>query len=271
MKLWIIAGLLLACPSGRAQSVSTLMGGRAAGMGYASSTLRDEAAFFNNVGAMGWSTKSSCFSAYEAQPSLPGANRIAASVCLANKWIAGGIGIFRFGDEVYGEQLVSAALSNRFGMTSLGAKVNYIQYQVAGFGNKTGVTLDFGGLAQITPQILVGAYMVNLTQASLNGLEQLPTKFVAGICFRPSDFFLLATDIAKDLGYDATWRIGTEYTIYKKVFLRTGFNLHPSTVCVGMGVQTKRIHVDYALQYHANQTGTHQASLALALGKNPNK
>ncbi|MCX8490924.1 MAG: hypothetical protein ORN54_07640, partial [Cyclobacteriaceae bacterium] len=55
------------------QSVSTLMGARQAGMGYASSTTTDEWSLFNNIGALGKIKQPSAAFAYEAVPALVGA------------------------------------------------------------------------------------------------------------------------------------------------------------------------------------------------------
>ncbi len=265
MKSWISVVILFQFTHVDGQSVNTLIGARAAGLGYASSTLIDGASLFNNVGALGWLKKSSCFVAYEVQPNLPGANRTAAGLSLATRWATTGIGFFRFGDDVYNEQVVSAAIGNKFGIASLGAKANYVQYHANGFGINTALSLDFGGLAQITPHILIGAFIVNVTQSSLTNDERLPTKLTAGIGFKPSDSFFLITEIEKDLGYQATWRVGTEYTVHKKIFLRTGFNLHPTAAFMGVGAQARRLRIDYAIQYSNPFMGTHQASALISL------
>ena len=61
MKRWAIIYLLHLSIMTHAQSVSTLVGARAAGMGYASSVLVDETALFNNVGAMAENKKPASF------------------------------------------------------------------------------------------------------------------------------------------------------------------------------------------------------------------
>ena len=245
-----------------AQSVSTLMGARGAGIGYASATLRDEWSLLNNVGGLSSADQVSSSFAYEAMPALMGANRTAAVFSLPVKVGVVGVALFRFGDDLYNEQIISAGYSNKFGIASLGLKVNYIQYRAEGFGTRNAVSLNFGGIAQITPQILVGAYIVNLNQPRLSSIdkERLPTKLVAGLSFKPIERIILVTEIEKDLEYDPTVKGGIEYQVHKKVCVRTGFNFHPSTAFFGLGFLIRKIKIDYALQYTIGLSGAHQAS-----------
>lgn len=271
MYRWFLTGLIGASLLAKAQSVSTLMGARAAGMGYPSSVLSDETAIINNVGAMAAVQEPSAFFASEVQTALPGANRVAAGYSWPTKLAMVGMGFFRFGDNLYSEQIISAAVGNKFGIASLGVKVNYIQYRAAGIGTKTAFSVNFGGLAQITPEISVGAYIVNLNQSKISEDERLPTKLVAGLGFKLDDHFFLATEVEKDLDFNATWRLGAEYSIQKKVFFRTGFNVNPNAAFAGLGVKVKRIKIDYAITYNVALGATHQASAVCQFERKPKK
>ena len=77
---------------------------------------------------------------------LQGANRTAAAVAIPTKVGVIGTGVYRFGDNLYNEHLLSAGFSNKFGITSLGAQVNYIQYLVEGFGSKGVWNINLGGI-----------------------------------------------------------------------------------------------------------------------------
>jgi len=245
-----------------AQSSSTLVGGRAAGLGYTSSAIEDEWSLFNNVAGLAQVDQFSTSFAYEVRPALIGANRMAAAISAPSKIGTFGVGIFRFGDEVYSEHQVSVGLGNQIGNTSLGAKLNYSQYNVESFGTTTAMSIDFGGITKITPQLSIGAYITNLTQAKLigNDGERLPTKLVTGVGFRPSDKLFLATELEKDLDYQATWKCGMEYSIYKKVFFRTGINLNPNAAYFGLGAQKKNLKFDYAIRFNQLTGAAHHAS-----------
>jgi len=186
-----------------AQSTTTLIGARAAGLGYASAVTEDEWSLFNNVGGLARVNQLNASFAYEARPALIGANRMAASVSAPSKVGTLAVGIFRFGDDVYSEHLVSFGIGNQIGNTSLGAKVNYTQYRVESFGNTSAMSFDFGGITRITSQLSIGAYITNLTQSKLAGTdgERIPTKLVLGVGFKPSDKIFVATELEKDLDY----------------------------------------------------------------------
>lgn len=245
------------------QSTSTLVGARSMGMGFSSSTLADEWSLFNNVGGLGKISQASANFSYEIKPALIGANRLAASLLLPTKLAAMGLGIFRFGDDVYSENLVCFGLGNTIGNTSLGAKANYIQYRVEGFGTNAAVSFDVGGISRLTPQVSVGAYITNLTQAKLSDTDdqRLPTKLVAGLGFKPSDKIFLITEIEKDLDYPVSCHSGFEYAVYRKVFFRTGFNMNPNAAYFGLGGQKKNLKVDYALALNQLMGPAHQASV----------
>ncbi|MBS1508065.1 MAG: hypothetical protein JSS79_15600 [Bacteroidetes bacterium] len=250
-----------------AQSSSSLMGSRAAGLGYTSSTLSDEWSLFNNVGGLGKAKQTSATFAYEIKPALNGANRMAASAVTHVKAGTFGVGVFKFGDDIYSEQIASFGFGNQIGNTSLGSKINYIQYRAEGFGTSKAISVDFGGISTITPQIQIGAYITNLTQSKLKGAsgERLPTKMVAGLGFKPSESVFVATEIEKDLAYAVTWRGGMEYAVYKKIFFRTGFNLNPSAFYFGLGAHKKNLKLDYALRFSQLLGVAHQASLVYSL------
>jgi hypothetical protein len=243
------------------------MGARSAGMGNSNAALKDESSLLNNVGAMAEIKNATCFSSYEVRPALPGANRMAFGIYLPTKVGVAGVGAFKFGDDLYSEQILTAGFSNKLGIASLGAKVNYIQYQTAGLETRNAISINFGGLAQITPHISVGAYIININQSKISENEQLPTKLVAGIGFKPDAYFFITTEVEKDLSYNATWRLGAEYSIHKKVFVRTGFNLNPSTAFAGLGTQSRRIKIDYALSFNHSLGTAHQGSAIYRFGK----
>jgi len=130
------------------------------------------------------------------------------------------------------------------------------------FGTNTSISLDFGGITRITQRLSIGAYMINLTQSKIKGSdgERLPTKLVVGFGYRPSDKIFLATEIEKDIDYKATWKSGLEYSIYKKVFFRTGFNYNPNAAYFGLGVQKRSLKFDYAIRFIQIIGSAHQVS-----------
>jgi hypothetical protein len=238
------------------------MGARQAGMGYAGATVADEWSLFNSIGGLGKLTKNSFGFCYEAVPSLIGADRMAAVYNSAHRWGNWAIGAFRFGDALYSEQMMSAGFSNQFGITSLGAKINYLQYRAEGFGTRAAMSVDLGGITQLTRELSIGAYITNLTQSTLQNQDgdRLPTQLVIGLGIKPSKKVYVSTELQKDIDYQPTWRTGIEYTLYKTFLFRTGYNFNPQAAFFGLGFHKKNLKVDYAIRFNQLPGSSHQAT-----------
>jgi hypothetical protein len=245
------------------QSVHTLIGARTHGLGYASSCLYDEWSVFNNVAGLTKTDQLTAGFTYEVYPSLNAFNRMAAVVASPVKSGVVGFGVYRLGDDLYNEQVLTAGYSNTFGLASLGATIRYIQYHADGYGTKGLFSMGFGGIAHLTPKLSVGAHIINLTQPAISSSEKerLPTVLLAGIAFTLSSKVLVTTEVEKDLDHDATLKTGIEYTPLKKFSTRTGFNLHPEAGFAGFGFKAARFTLDYAFHYQPDVGSRHQATV----------
>jgi len=239
------------------------MGARASGMAYASSCLSDEWSIFNNIaGLASVQTPTASFSC-DVQPGFMPFNKSAAVIATPIKPGVAGVGFYRFGDDLYNEQIITGGYSNQFGLAALGVKVNYIQYNATGYGRKGVFTVSFGGIAELTPHLFIGAHIVNINQPKLSPDydETTPTILIAGILIKPSDNTLITTELEKDLEYKPTWKTGIEHSVYKKFVFRTGFSVYPSSGFFGMGFKLKKFLIDYTFQYRPELGARHQSSV----------
>lgn len=265
LSLTAIMGLLLHSSYG--QSIYNGIGARASGLGYASTCLKDEWALFNNVGGLSGVESLTTGFTYQMLPSLTGANSMAAVVALPVLSGVAGAGVFRFGDDLYSEQIITTGFSNTFGLASLGAQLNYVQYKAEGIGSKGVLSVNFGGIAKLTPQFLIGAYIVNINQPKLTSLndEHLPARLLVGLAYTSLEKIFITTEIEKDLDYDVIWKMGIEYRVIPKLSLRTGFNLYPNAGFFGFGFRPAKFLLDYSFSYQSVLGFAHQASLAYKL------
>ena len=250
-----------------AQSVPTTIGARSASLGNIASVLSDEWSVLNNIGGLAKVKEVNIGYSFEARPALPGASRMAAAFSSPLKLGASGVGVFKFGDQLYSEQILTAGYSNQFGLASLGLKLNYIQYRAEGFGTKRTLSASVGGIAEITSQLSIGAFIQNVNQPKLPNGEKLPTRLAAGLIFQPAQQILLMIEIEKDVAYDPTFKAGMEYGIHKKVFARTGLNINPNAAFFGIGFKDRRLKFDYAIQYNNSLNFAHQASACYRVEK----
>jgi len=245
------------------QNANTLIGSRAQALGYSSACLSDEWSLFNNVAGLASAKRLAAGFTYEAHPAFKYFNRTAFVTAIPFKFGALGIGAVRFGDALYNEQIASCGIATTFGLASLGLKVNYIQYHVDGLPNKSLISVSFGGIAQLTEQLKVGAHIVNINQGKIteDGQERIPTILQAGIAFLPFSKLTVVTEVQKDLDYDACWKGGIEYHPFKKFLFRTGYNVHPDAAFAGIGARFARMNADYAVQFMNPLGMSHQATV----------
>lgn len=264
----MILGFILFAKIAIGQSIPTQMGSRATGMGYATSGIKDEWSLFNNPGGLGKISQINTAFAYEVQSQLKSANRMGAVFNRPFKWGTPSVGLFRFGDDIYSEQALTIGFGNQFGIASLGAKANLIQYRAEGFGISTAVSFDFGGITELTEKLSIGAYITNLTQSHIGeDDERLPTRLTAGLTYNPEKNISITTELSKELEYATTLRTGFEYSFHQKVFFRTGFNLHPNAGFFGIGAGKKKIRFDYAVALNRLTGASHQASASYWFSK----
>jgi hypothetical protein len=252
-----------------AQTIGFPSGARAAGIGNASVTLGDSYSLFNNIGGLAEVKKVSLILANENRTRMEGLGTMGAGITAPMKFGTAGISVSRFGDDLYNMQVLGAGFSNKLGIVSLGGKVNYIQYNLEGFGRRTVMAVDFGGVATLTPQLIFGAHIFNLNQARVSRYhnEYLPTILKAGLSYRPTKELKLNVESEKDVDHKANFKTGMEYEIVKTVFLRTGLNTFPFSSHYGFGINPGRFTLDYALTSHTFFGMSHQFSLQFNLSK----
>lgn len=245
------------------------MGARQMGLAYASATISDEWSLWNNIAGIARQQKNICGAAYEVTPTLIGANRMALTAVVPFRWAVMGAGVFRFGDQVYSEQLATIGIAHQIGITSLGAKVNWVQYRADGFGLLSTASIDFGGISNLTKQMSIGAYITNLTQSSFSAADdyRLPTRLVVGINFHLNNSVLVATEVEKDLNYKPIFKAGLEYEPVKNFFVRGGFNFYPQNFYIGLGSKWKTVTTNYAVRFNNLLGSTHQISASICWGK----
>jgi hypothetical protein len=245
------------------QSTTTLMGSRAFGLGRTSSCLNDEWSILNNVGGLANIEQPMAAFAQEINPSLVSFSRTAATIAFPISYGVTGLSLFRLGDDLYSEQIISFGFANTFGITSIGVKLNYVQYRVDGFGRKGMLTINAGGITKLTKKIMIGTYITNINQPKLSNTdrEHLPTIVTAGLGIKASETIFITTEIEKDLDFDPTWKTGMEYSFNKKFKARTGFNINPNAFFAGCGFISIKLKLDYAFQYSPSLGNSHHVSI----------
>lgn len=261
--------LFLIASDSIAQNGINELGAKPASMGYAYSTIEDRWAVFNNPGGIGNLRETSAIAAFQNRYNISGLNSLGAAFVTKLPTGALGTSLYRFGNDLYNEQIASLIYGNKFGIASLGLRVNYLQYTLEGLGSKGIFTFDFGGTATITEFIKFGAYIRNISQTQISEIndQRAPTVLYAGISFNPSEKLMLAIETEKDVDLDPIMKVGLEYQFLKKFYGRTGIKTNDLINYFGLGFLTPNLAIDYTLSFDSTLGTSHQASLSYFIKK----
>ena len=250
------------------QSCSYSLGARSSSIGGASVTLSDEYSLFNNVGALGAVEHHAVFAAYQNRYGIPEFQVIGGGALYSHQLGTFGIGYYKFGDDVFSEQKVHLAIGNQIQMISLGLAIDVLQYRMESIGTRQALVVEFGGLAEITPQLSFGAHLFNVTQAELGDDQNvpLPTVMKAGLAYCPSQELMMTIEVEKDLDFDEVIRSGLEYKVVEDIYLRTGVSTRPFVGAFGLGFHPKRLKVNYAFQNDSDLGNMHELAVAYRIG-----
>ncbi len=245
------------------------MGGRSWGLANASLTLADEWAIYNNVGGLARLRENYLVSACDVRYGMGGFTTVALAGVMPLRYGTGGVSVDRFGDVLYNEQRLGIAYGHQVDRVSLGLKGSYVQTAVADLGVRGRFMFEFGGIAELTPRLWLGASVYNFTQAKLAAYEdeRIPTVLKAGLSWRPLPQLMLNAETEKDVDYPARFRGGIEYQPAKPFFVRVGIATNPGTNHFGFGFRRKAFCFDYALRTHPTLGLSHHLSLSCKLNQ----
>ncbi len=267
--LWLILGFFLAHLSAYAGGDPLPLGGRAWGLANASVSLKDGWALWNNAGALGNLKERQCLAAYDLRYGLKSLQTMAFGYVHPMQKGTAGISVGRMGDELYSENTLGLSYGYAWEKISFGGKVNYIQTSLAEIGTRRTVSIDMGVMAQLLPQLTLGAHIYNLTQSKFDKTtnERLPTIMKAGLAYQASQKVLLLVETEKDIDFPAAFKTGLEYEIVKNLRLRTGISTHPQVYAFGIGFSPKKFQLDYAIRTHPILGMSHHLSVQISIPK----
>lgn len=244
-------------------------GARSAGMAGSSITLADEYSLFNNIGGIGKVSAHSVFAGYQNRYGIPEFQVIGGGAIYHSSVGNAGVGYYKFGDHNFSQQRIHLAVGNAFQMVSLGLGADLIQYTISAIGTRHVLALQFGGVAEITSKIHLGAHIFNINQAKIDEgtSERVPTLMKTGLSYRPSNELMINVEVEKDLDFEELVKLGMEYEVVTDVFLRTGLTTEPLITAFGIGFHPQNLQFDYAFSNDSRLGNTHDVSIAYSFRK----
>jgi hypothetical protein len=266
LKFLLLLNLILGCAQAKGQTGTEALprGGRSMGLGNSNVTIGDVWSLFNNIGGLSKIDYTQATFSYDHRLGINELTTLGAAVAIKGNQKAFGLGISSFGSESFSQNQIGIGFSNQLGIASLGLKVNYLQTSIEGFGRGGAAIIEFGGVAELTPELFFGAHVYNITRAKYgkNSNDRLPTTIKAGISYRPASKVMVNLEAEKDILLDPLLKLGLEYNILERVWARVGMNTRPNKFFFGIGFRPKRYHIDYALTQHSSLGNTHHFSFS---------
>lgn len=163
-----------------------------------------------------------------------------------------GVGIHRYGFNLFHENRFLLAYKNSEDRFHYGATVSYIHiFQGEDYGSADAFGLDLGLAAEITESLWMGARATNVNQPAYGSSdEDLPRELAAGFSYKPASSAQITAEIVKDINFPLSFRTGMEFEIFTSFFTRAGISTKPSTYSFGFGYGSERWAVNFALQQH---------------------
>jgi len=246
------------------------MGARSAGLGNASVTLSDSWAFFNNISGTADLKDIQAGCTFQNRFGIKVLNTGAAVFVYPLKFGVSSAGFSKFGDSHYSVLKISAGFGHRIGNVSLGIKADYLQVAIEELNTRRAFLLEFGGIAEITKQLVFGAHIYNITQASLIGgskKEAVPVVMKAGLSYRPLKKLMLNVETQKDLNHKPAFKSGIEYFVVEKFCLRTGISTQSFISFFGIGFNNQSLRIDYVFSSHAQLGISNELSIGYKFRK----
>ncbi|MGB3852299.1 MAG: hypothetical protein WA958_20210 [Tunicatimonas sp.] len=247
------------------------VGARAAGLGHATVAMRGAGGLFANISGVTNVKQPTLFAGYENRFGFSeGLHTVAAGLVQPTRYGTGSVGVYRFGDARHSHHRLSLGYSQRIGQFSAGLRLSQHQYHTEGFGTRFRTVIDVGGQAQLSPELVFGMQLLNVTQARLSRVtqENIPTLVQVGLSYRPVTAWWFSAEVEHEVTQRPNLKLGVAYTALKMFSLRTGFNSRELRQFFGLGWKHRLLDADYALITHSRLGLSHQVSIAYRLFKN---
>jgi len=259
--------ILFSCSLIYGQNSLSSVGGRSWGMGHAMVAIPHAQTFFYNPAGLGFIEHSYVNSSYDSRFDIEGLSTLSMNATFVPKWATIALGAERFGDQLYNENKIGIAIAKNTGRVSLGLKASFLGQTVQNISAQSTILTEFGVMAKVSKTVTIGFHAQNLTCASLNDFDKIPTTLRMGGAFQPIEKIILAAEIEYIPGQKPFFKSGLEYMPFENFYLRTGINSGIRTNHFGVGYGNKKWLFDYAVNTHPSLGLSHHLSLQLNFPK----
>ena len=231
----------------------TPAGGRSMSMANTSVALNDVWAYHNNPGALADVDQFSVALSYENRFLLKEMQNQALAIVIPLKVGVVSIGGHFYGYSQYRSIKAGAGYSLKLSEKLFaGVQLNYQGLQLSNnYGSKSTLTAEAGIYAKITEKWKLGISVFNLGRTKLSDFQddRFSTVFRLGSAYHFSKKLIIAGEFDKDLDHDLRFKVGVDYELINRFYVRGGFATTPSELTFGFGYHFKQVHLNIGSAY----------------------
>ncbi len=264
--LWLlfVAIPMLVFSTGELQST----GARSAAMGRCSVALSDTWSIMNNQAGLAKINRFSAGIAYESPFMLNELSAKSIGLVAPTKYGVLGLSYQNRGYELYNEQKLGLAYAKGFGpFLRIGLQLDYLQTSLGdGYGQKGSVTFELGLQSDISDKITIAVWTFNPLRVKLADFddEKIQSIYRFGIQWKASESFIALVDVEKNSNTrPVIARLGLEYQVKDRFFIRTGTSTGLEIFSLGAGFRYKYFQFDLGAAMHETLGFSPQASIQI--------
>ncbi len=250
IQLWLLLLLLPISVLFGQNAFSTSAGARGIGIGNSNIAFKDIYSGFNNQAGLAYLDNFSGAIFVENRFLLKELQFVGLSIAKPTNSGTWGLTLNHFGFSDYNEQKIGVNYSRiLFDKLAIGAQFDFLNTQVAEYGNATGITFEVGLQYEILDKLVAGAHVYNPIHASI-GEEVLPSIIQIGLTYALAEYITISGAIEKDTNLPYNLKAGVAYQIFEQVNVRVGMNTNPNRFSFGLGYLVNNIQLNVAATYH---------------------
>ena len=194
------------------------------------------------------------FSAFGEQRFLLSEIRsVSAGVALPTASGTFGLGVTYFGFDAFNQQQIGLAYGRKLmDELSIGAQFLALNTRIPDYGQQIQFTFEVGVMANIWPELKIGAHIRNPMQIEITENETMPTIFSLGLGYLPSEKLLISAELEKDINFPVRTKVGLAYQLVPQFELRAGMATQPTQMSFGLGYKIgSGLQLNVASAYHS--------------------
>jgi len=240
-------------------------GARSAAMAHASVALTDFWSLQNNQAGLAYNETFAAGIYYENRYLTKELSLKSGGVVLPTNSGNFGLNISYFGYPKYNESKIGLSYARSFGdVLAIGLQLDYLLTSIAeDYGKKGVATFEIGILSKINENLTLGAHVFNPISAKLAEYddERIQAIIRVGAAYAFDNNIIVSVEVEKDMEYDPIFKLGLEYRIIEKIYVRGGISTNPGLYSFGFGLDFKKLKIDFSSSVHQTLGYSPQISL----------